>query len=211
MDRHGPSEGDAERRRSPDAEAADRLAAPRKRAEGAEGERGISYPGFDPAHGVPGGRGAREYRPGDPAENLGKAPPDGTVKVLRRPREPTAEARRETITNGFMNRVVTGAQQRGGWARASGAASHSRAQKGRGARARLRNGFLSQKRPQREAAEEEWLHEPEASEEGQEASPILGEKGRTDKWVVGIPLPSKGTGHSYCENALEMELRRGGR
>ena len=57
------------------------------------------------------------------------------------------------------------------------------------------NGLTSQKRPRRTAAEEEWLDELGASEESPAASPTLGEGCGTDKWVVGTPSPSKGTGH----------------
>ena len=96
-------------RRSPDAEAAHRLAAPRERAEGAESERGISYPGS--------ARVLRDSHPeGTVSESIGS---ETWNQFWARPPKSG-----ETIANGVMNRVVTGARL-GGWARASGAASHS--------------------------------------------------------------------------------------
>ena len=183
--------------------------------EAAESDGGRSVQaGPDGDHPV--GR-VRARRPSDmQLEDMlqGEAPPEvveGTVKVMRRPREPTAEERaeHERLHEPYRDWCPACVAGRGR------VEPHLTRDHGADAVPVLGfdYGYLSQRRPPVAEGQvaEEWIDEPETSEEGQAASPLLCGRSRTDKWLVGLPLPCKGTGHPYCEAALVAELRRAGR
>ena len=126
-------------------------------AEGAEGAKGADGQ-------PPRGHGARERRLGDLEEVLGEVPPDvmeGTGKVRRRPREQTAEERRdhershEPYRDGCPACVAGRGRVEPHLTRKHGADAVQASG--------FNDGFLSEKQPPAGAAAEEWLDEPETA------------------------------------------------